>query len=257
MHLKIRHFLANIVCGVIPRRKTRDLARTKIIHSKLISKYKKFIKQYTKDNNIPYKYKLGVGPSCANITFILNNQCVFKFPLKKQCVSDNKQKVKHETRIVNALKHVSPIKIPDMELIEWNGIIIRKYEFIPGKPLPEIPAKQIKQHIPYLAKELANFLYQVAKYDPKKIQDLKPKANLKPDFLYGWCQNDMVINCMVDPNTMKIYGIIDWEGTEFIDLKRSLNNDLLYLCKHKKAPTLMIDIMAEYAKLYYQNYHKS
>lgn len=241
-----------MVCGTIPSRTTRHAVRAKICYSELIQKYKNFVKQYATDNHIPYKYKLCFGWGGFNAIIILNQQWVFKFPLWDRRMSDNKNLAIREKRIVDAFKNISPIKIPEVELIEWNGIIVRKYEFIPGKVLTDFTEKQIAKYRPYIAQELANFLYVIAKHDPKEIEDLKPSKNLKPDFLYGWCQCDIWANFMIDPKTMKITGFIDWELADFGDLKDTIHLALLQWYKHgKQTSRLAIEIMEEYAQLYY------
>jgi len=254
MPSKVRRLFANIICGTIPSKTTRDKVRAKICYFEEILKYKKFVKQYAKENNIPFKYKLCFGYCCFNAIIILNQQWVFKFPLWVRRMSENKKLATNEKRIVESFKNISPIKIPDMELIEWNGIIVRKYEFIPGKVLTDFTEKQIAKHRLYFAKELANFLYIIAKQDPKEIQDLKPTINLKPGLFYGWCQCDIWANFMIDPKTMKITGFIDWELAEFGDLKSTIHLASLQWSKHgKNTSRLAIEIMEEYAKLYYHD----
>ena len=118
MPSKVRQLFANIVCGTIASRTTRHAVRAKICYFELIRKYKNFIKQYAHNNNIPYKYKLCFGWAGLNAIFILNQQYVFKFPLWTSRVSDNKKLATNEKRIVDAFKNISPIKIPDMELLQ-------------------------------------------------------------------------------------------------------------------------------------------
>ncbi|MCQ2581468.1 MAG: hypothetical protein MJ170_00605 [Alphaproteobacteria bacterium] len=256
MPSRARRLFANIICGIIPSKTTRDKVRAKICYFEKILKYKEFVKQYAKENNIPYKSKLCFGYGCYNAIIILNQQWVFKFPLWAYRMSENKKLATKEKRIVDAFKNISPIKIPNVELIEWNGVVVRKYEYIPGKVLTDFTEEQIVKHISYFAKELANFLYIIAKHDPKEIQDLKPSKKLKPGFLYGWCQCDIWANFMIDPKTMKILGFIDWELAEFGDFKGTIHLALLRWRKHGKGTSrLVIEIMEQYAKLYYSNNH--
>ena len=120
--------------------------------------------------------------------------------------------------------------------------------------MTDIKPGVIAQHRNHIAKQIANFLYVVAKSDPKEIRDLKPNKNEKPGFLYGWNQGDIWQNFMLD-DKFNITFFIDWELTEFKTLK-----DGLYVASHNWDKFgyryIVVDIMEEYARLYFKNQDK-
>ena len=245
----MRHFISNIVCGVIWSKKMRDLVRT-VIRFPQTHEYVRYVRRFAK-NMKHVKIKKMVGYGCRNFIVILNDKHVFKFPLE----SDGKDIAIREKRIVDAFYGISPIKIPLMKIIPYKNIYIRKYEFASGTLLTDISPKIIGMHREHIAKQIANFLYVVGKSDPIEIRDLKPTPNARPDYLYGWFQGDIWQNFMLDTKTFDITFFIDWEQTEFTDFRPSL-----YVATHNWDKfgyhAIPIDVMAEYSKLYFSKCKK-
>ena len=244
----MRHLFANIICGFIWSKSLRDKVRTMIRYPQT-REYVRYVRNFAK-NMKQCKIKTTVGYGCKNFVVILNNKHVFKFPL----LNDGREVAVREKRIVDAFYGISPIKIPLMKVIPYKNIYIRKYEFATGKLLTDIKPGVIAQHRNHIAKQIANFLYVVAKSDPKEIRDLKPNKNEKPGFLYGWNQGDIWQNFMLD-DKFNITFFIDWELTEFKTLK-----DGLYVASHNWDKFgyryIVVDIMEEYARLYFKNQGK-
>ena len=140
--------------------------------------------------------------------------------------------------------------MPDMEIIYWRGMIVRRYEFVRGKLLCDFPVEYIMANRDKLAYQLAYFMYVIGCADPAEIRDLKPTPNAHSEYLYGWFHNDIGQNFLMD-DELNIIGFIDWETTEFCDFKKSLRMAERFWNKNGYKG-LMTDVIAEYSKLYYQ-----
>ena len=74
--------------------------------------------------------------------------------------------------------------------------------------LVNISTYKIKKHQKQISKQLAEFIYKKSFADPKEIEDLKTIPTTSG---CSWVHGDMCSNIMVNPKTMVITGIIDWE----------------------------------------------
>lgn len=245
----MRHFISNVVSGLIRKKSLRDKVRTAIRYPQ-VHDYTKFVRRIAK--NMPHsKITTAVGYGCKNWIVILNKTRVFKFPL----LTDGKEIALREKRITDVFSKISPIKIPKMKILEYNGIYVREYEFATGKLLTDFPPHVILAHSEHIAKQLANFLYVIGQSDSKELRDLKPNAKAKPGFLYGWFQGDIWQNFMLDEKTFNIKYFLDWEGMNFEDFRVSLR-----VASHNwdkfGYKGLIVDVMNEYAKLYLKNLDK-
>jgi hypothetical protein len=240
------HFLSNIFASIIWDRTLRDKVRVMIRYPKVFG-YIRFVRQLGR------KYKkcniqTRVGRGCHNFVVILNKKFVFKFPL----LSDGKAISEREKRITDALRPISPIKIPAMEIIPYKNIFVRKYEFAHGTLLSDVKPKIIRAHRSYIAKQIANMIYVIGKSDPKEIRDLKTNPDDKPGYLYGWFQDDIWQNFMIDEKTFDITFFIDWEGTKFQSFLPAIH--IASRTWEKRGYKYMgIDVLSEYSKLYFQN----
>lgn len=242
----MRHFISNLVCGFIWKKSTRDLVRT-MIRFPQTHEYVRFVRAFAK-NMEHRKIRKIVGYGCKNFVVILNNKHVFKFPL----LTDGKEVALREKRIVDAFYGISPIKIPLMKIIPYKDIYVRKYEFARGTLLTDVKPGIIWQHQEHIAKQIANFLYIIGKSDPIEIRDLKPNPDEKPGFLYGWFQQDIWQNFMLDTTTFDITFFIDWEQASFEDFRNGLITSSHNWDKFGYRG-LMVNIMSEYAKLYFKD----
>lgn len=248
--MNFRRFFANLVSGFIPNKKLRSKVRV-ILRYPSTHAYIKWVQQWAKENDGGVKtMSIAFGVGCKNLIVILNEKNVFKFSL----VTDGHDAAVREMRITDAFYDITPIPMPKMELIQWRGITIRRQEFFGGKLIGDFEPSYILAHRAHIARQLANFLYVIGTSDPKSIRDLKPSKTAKPDYLYGWFHNDIGQNFMMDDN-LNITGFIDWENTEFCDFKRTLYGAERHWDKNGYRG-LMIDVMAEYSKLYHQNHKK-
>ena len=241
----MRHLISNIVCGFIWKKSLRDKVRTMIRYPQ-VHDYVRYVRKFAR--NMPKrKIRTTVGYGCKNFVVILNNKHVFKFPL----LNDGKAAAIREKRIVDAFYGISPIKIPLMKVIPYKNIYIRKYEFAPGALLTDVKPEIVLQHSGHIAKQIANFMYVVGKADPVEIRDLKPTSNEKPGYLYGWSQNDLWQNFMLDTKTFDITFFIDWENAAFTSFLPTLRVGSHNWDKFGYQGWI-VDVMNEYTKLYFQ-----
>ena len=232
---KIRKIFVNILCGFIPNRQTRKRLRI-TLNNPIIKQMTDFAKSFSNKRrpNIKHTY----GFRCANIVITVDNKWVFKFPL-----ADNGKEISvREKRITDALRPISPIKIPKMEILNWNGMYVRKYEYIPGVGFNTLSRNEQNKRAEKLAKQLAQCLYVLGNVDPCEIRDLKSNPKDKPAIMHGWNQNDLWDNFLIDPKNSKIVGLIDWESAGFNDFYNCFTcgtgNDII-----------KIELLQEYLKL--------
>lgn len=245
--MNLRRFFANIVCGFIPSKKLRSKVRV-VLRYPLSRSYIKYVRDWAEKNDGGLnKLSIAFGVGCKNLIVIANEKNVFKFSL----TTDGAAAAEREMRITDAFKKITPIPMPNMELIKWRGITIRRQEFFSGKLIGDFEPSYVLENREKVAKQLANFLYVIGMSDPKEIYDLKPSVKSKPGYLYGWFHNDIGQNFMMD-DELNITGFIDWENTDFCDWKPTLYAAERHWDKNGYRG-LMVDVMSEYSKLYYGN----
>lgn len=235
-------FIYNIICAFIWKRSLRDKVRTMLRFPQTFE-YIRYIRHTYKH----CKIKTAVGYGCKNFIIIAGNKHVFKFPLR----NNGYDLAFREKKITDAFRQISPIKIPEMEIIKYKDIYVRKYEFATGVLLTDIKPNIINKNSEPIAKQLAEFLYIIAKSDPDELKDLKTNPNDKPGYLYGWFHNDIGGNFFIDKKTLNLTYFIDWENTIFGDFMQSLISTSHFWDKNGYK-SLLPNLMAEYSKLYFQ-----
>ncbi len=242
MAQKIRHFFVNIICGFVYGHARRRHVRT-VLNSN-IGAHLKFIR---KNMNAPLrKIKTFSGFMGRNLVISVNNKYVFKFPLDAQ---QGRHKALREKRIVDAFEKISGVYVPPVELLPYkiNGVdtFVRKYEYISGRTIPQLPSEFVINNSDTMARQLAQIIYNISTSDPSEIRDLKPDANATPDFMVGWSQGDWCDNFFIDEKTGKIIALFDWEDSKFGNFAPMFHH-------YKTEPyiTLMQKTQAEYTALY-------
>ncbi len=233
----MKKVLINILCAFIPLRFVRRRLRLEL--KTPIRKYIKFAKSFSTKRHPTIKYTYGYR--CANFVVSVDDKWVFKFP------SDNNGHdiAIREKRITDALRPISPVKIPKMEIVDFNGLAVRKYEYVKGISFRKFSEEQQDEYAVKIAKQLARFLYVVGKADPAEIRDLKPNKNEKPHIMCGWNQNDLWDNILINPKTFEIVAAIDWEAAGFNDFEDCFANGIRHTGV-KKA------LLREYLDLYFK-----
>lgn len=163
-----------------------------------------------------------------NIGFIVDNSRVFK--IRKFYDNENgEEKIIREKRITDAFEKISPIKIPKITITKTDKYVFYEYEYINGKNLNKMPLWKIRKHKESLAKQIAEFIYAIYNSNPVEINDLKDGVN------GGWIHNDLCNNMIVNPRSMKIVGIIDWEYAKYDTIEKEFERIDKYSSKMKKS----------------------
>ena len=234
----IRRFFTNIICGCIYNKDARKRVRA-VLNSDMVS-YLRFIK---KNTGMPIrKVKTFTGYQARSLLISVNDKYIFKFPLRR---SNSDELALREARVVSVFQKISPIYIPPVEIFYHRGRVIRRYEFVHGTQLRQMPVDVALANIDKMAPQIAKFMFDVGCADPSEIRDLKPNARTRPKYMYGWSQGDICDNFFVDMETMKIIAFIDWEDCVFGDFSGVFTSD-------KRSPhrELMAAVRAEYDRLY-------
>lgn len=245
----MRYLIIRIICCFIPGRNRRNRIRMRLKHHKKMKQMVNFAKSFS--NKKHPKITTSIGFGCHNFVVIVDKNIVFKFPFK----TDGKRVAIREQRITDALRPISSIRIPKTTIIYWNNMAVRKYKFIDGISLESLSKKERLKHIETITKQLAKFLYEIGTADPKEIRDLKPTPSAKPSFMYGWCQNDLWYNFIMDKKTLKIKGFIDWEDTLFGNFYECFEQEYLKSIKHKKIHNICLKdaLLHKYVDIYMNN----
>lgn len=234
----VRRFFTNAICGLIYNRDTRRRVRV-VLNSPMVSSLR-FIR---KNLGRPVrKIKTFVGYQARNLLISVNDEYIYKFPLRR---SNSDELTLRESRIVSALAAISPIYVPPVDVYTHRGVLVRRYKFIHGYGLRQIPLDVAMANIDKLAKQIARFIYEIGCSDPETIRDLKPDTAANPGYMYGWSQGDICDNFIVDINTMQIIAFIDWEDCRFGDFSNIFTGD-----KNSPHRELMVAVRAEYDRLY-------
>lgn len=235
---RIRRFFTNIICGCVYNKDKRKHLR--VLLNSPVSSYVRFVR---KNTGCPIKkLRTFIGYQARNLLISVNDEYIYKFPLRR---SNSDELALREKRIVDALIPVSPIGIPPVEIYEYHGVLVRRYPFVRGVRLREIPLDIVLKNVKILAPQIAVFLHAIGVCDPDEIRDLKPDVNSKPGYMYGWFHGDIGDNFFVDIDTMQITAFIDWEDCYFGDFSATFTGD-------KRSPNreLMRAASQEYKKLY-------
>ncbi|MEE1111406.1 MAG: hypothetical protein UIH99_04295 [Alphaproteobacteria bacterium] len=239
---KFRKIFANIICGFVPNKSRRDLLRVRLRYN--TRPFVRFVRDYIGDTDARITTCVGYG--CTNFIVLVDSRYAFKFPL----LDDGHDRAVRELQITNALRPHTTFKIPQMEIIHWNNLSVRKYEFFPGAVLGEFPTRLVLHHRYHLARQIALFIYQIGAVDPVSIRDFKPVSDTRPTYMHGWFHNDIGQNFIIDPETFDIVGFIDWETVIFGPFEVGF-----YQAAHHWDKLgyrgLMVDVMHVYSELYY------
>jgi hypothetical protein len=238
--IAIRHFITNMICGLIYNQETRKRVRAKL-NSPFLGLLL-FIKKDCGEKH--FRYKTLIGFRAQNILIMANNKYIYKYPAKKIGFAKNIEV--RERDITKELSKVSPVYIPIPTLLKYEKKWLRRYDVVKGLSLRQLikKGKLYEEHKYYLAHQVANFLYVIAKYNPESLKKYKDNPDDKPAFMYGWHHCDLWDNFMIDPKTFEITSFIDWEEVAFGDFKH------IFRDKNPKINEFAKIIESEYKKIY-------
>lgn len=234
----IRRFFSNIICGFVPNRDRRR--RIRVVLNSDVSAYLRFIRA---DLGVrPRRVRTFVGYLARSLLISVNDEYIYKFPLRRDNSDDL---ARREKRLVDALAPLSPIYVPPVELLEYNGRVVRKYEYVSGVQFRKLPDDYAWKHMDEFAKQIARFLYEIGCANPPQIADLKPSRKAMPGYCYGWCQADIYDNFLIDTTTHRVTAIIDWEDCNFCNFRYLFRSRL-----KTRADYFMNRVEAEYNRLF-------
>ena len=188
--------------------------------------------------------KMRLAKGGGSLAFIVGDT-VFK--VRKYHIKDNSaDKFAREKKITDAIAPIMPVAIPKIELIPAGDYLFYKTHFIPGRVLVDLPLKRIIANNDKIGKQIGNIIYTLFNADLKSLRDIKPKDAKKRNL--GMVHGDMCSNIIVNPETMDVVGIIDWEYASYNSLWNEFNG--IYRVRRKMRQTDIAPIaMWEYYRL--------
>lgn len=192
--------------------------------------------------------KMRLAKGGGSIVFIINEKYTFKVR-KRNNETFNFERFTREKRITDALRPYCTLKIPQIDFVTLNGYTFYRNAFIPGKLLVNVSSRRIKKYQTLISKQLAQFIYKKAFVDPVEIADLKNNPTT-PGFSWNHC--DMCSNILIDPKTMQITGVIDWEWAGYWPTKEEFTG-LVRVRKKMQKIGLDKTTYAEYEKILKEN----
>ncbi|MBR4891579.1 MAG: phosphotransferase [Alphaproteobacteria bacterium] len=152
----------------------------------------------------------------GSLAFIVNDT-VFK--VRKFHKHDNsEEKFTYEKMITDAIAPVLPVQVPHIDLIWADEYLFYKTKYIKGRVLMDLPLKKIMKHNHKIGEQIGHVMYKLFNTDFKQLKSIKQKNANKLDC--GLTHGDMCSNIIVDPKTMDVVGIIDWEYAGYSSLMR-------------------------------------
>ena len=174
------------------------------------------------------KMRIAKGGGC--LAFIFNNRDVYRVRKTPDEATEVFPRLEREKRITDALRPYCSVEIPDIEIVKGKKFIFYKTKFIPGVILANLPEKKLNMYSDKISEQLAEFLKKLHTANPKSIADL---TNNNKNC--HWCHTDLCSNILINPKTMKITGIIDWEWATWGNI--SLDFHSLYNRRRKMRRT--------------------
>ena len=184
----------------------------------------------------------------GSLAFIVDNT-VFK--VRKFHKNDNSEKkFTYEKKITDAVAPVLNVRVPQIELIQAGEYLFYKTTFIPGVVLLNLPMKRIMEHNEKIGRQIGQIMYTLFNTDFPQLKSIKPKDANKNDC--GLTHGDMCSNIIVNPDTMDVVGIIDWEYARYDSLIREFFG--IFRVRRKMRQT---DIAAYAMREYWDLIHKN
>ena len=158
----MKRWAANIISGVIPNKTARKKFRVKL---QFDTKWcVDFVREYMANPNV--KLSTYIGRGGMNYIVVADKKYVFKFPIQPGA---NKNPVA-EKRITDYFSTISPVPISKLEIIEHNGIYIRKYDFIDGVIIEGANPDLVNKNITKIATQIADFIFTISTADIERFE---------------------------------------------------------------------------------------
>ncbi len=238
MFNKVRYFFINIICGFVANKAARRRVRAIYCAWGAFRVWRIIRKDL---GHKPHNIKFITGARGRNLVVSVDDKYIYKFPIAERGLNNL---IVREELITSAMRKMTKIKIPKMTVLHIDGIYIRKYEFIRGVQIFDVPANDILSHIDILAPQIARFIYDCAVYDATELTNIKGTTDA-PGFMRGWFHHDICDNFIFNPKTYKIIAMIDWEDAKFMDFSAYFD-----VPRARGAYELMQAVKDEYIKIY-------
>ena len=192
------------------------------------------------------KFRLAKGG--GSLAFIVGDTVL---KVRKFHKKDNSaEKFEREKQITDAIAPILPVAVPKIELVNAGGYLFYKTNFIPGRVLMDLPLKRIIENREKIGTQIGQIIYTLFNTDFKQLKDIKPKNAKKRNL--GLVHGDMCSNIIVNPQTMDVVGIIDWEYAHYNELRREFFG--IFRVRRKMRLTDIAPIaMCEYYRLRDEN----
>ncbi|MBQ7409322.1 MAG: hypothetical protein IJV03_02040 [Alphaproteobacteria bacterium] len=205
--------IGDLLSSLIPVKKWRDYMRIQI----LFDYRRKFNALKSKYKNIHF-HNMRLTKGGGSIVFVIDNKTTFKVRKYNFEANDferfNREKM--ITDALNPLRKQTKIDFPKIEFIETGGYTFYKTNFIQGKLLVNIPSHKIIKNLDKISTQLADFIYKKSLLDPIELKQIRGKKQAG----FCWVHSDMCSNILINPKTMNITGIIDWEWCRYDSIER-------------------------------------
>ena len=229
--------ICDFLCNFIPNRTTRERVR----REKFYDWAKKYRALRDACPNLKFRHVKMIKGGW-NIGFIVDRKYVFKI---RKFFSDEKnqiEKIMHEKRMTDTFASIVPLKIPNIDIIRAGDYTFYRYKFISGKNMNTFSLRTIRKYENQWGKQIATFIYKMHNARPRGMNDMKTNDG------DGWNHHDICNNVIIDPNKMRVVGIIDWEYAGWGPLETEFVNCTIFSKKIRQTNLDKI-IRAEYAKL--------
>ena len=194
--------------AIVPVKKWRVFLREKVLFD-----YRRKLNALRRARPTLNFAKMRLSKGGGSIVFIIGNDT---FKVRKFSYESKEfTRFDHEKRITDAIRPFCTIKIPNITFFDSDGFTFYETPKIAGKMLVDLPSQKIKKYQKQISKQLAQFIYEKSFANPPEIADLRGKIQKG----FSWNHGDMCSNIMIDPKTMVITGIIDWEWAGYSDIE--------------------------------------
>ena len=167
-----------------------------------------------------------------NIGFIVDNKYVFKIRKKTDAIQ-NTDRIMREKRITDAFADIVSLAIPNIEIVNADDYTFYRYNFMPGRNMNTFSPHQIRKNAAIWGAQIGEFIYQMHNTRPAAIDDLRAT-----DDGDGWNHNDICNNVIINPKTMRVVGIIDWEYAGWGKLDTEFENTVRFSKKIRNSGIL-------------------
>lgn len=226
--------VSDFLCNFIPGRSRRAAIRREKLYD-WRKKYRALRRAYPELNFRRTRMIKGGW----NIGFIVDRKYVFKIR-KFYDKNTPAAKIMREQRITGALADVASVRIPRIEVVRTGGYTFYKYDFIPGRNMNTFSPAEIARHADTWGAQIGEFIHSIHKARPDDLDDLRDRPG------DGWNHNDICNNVIIDPKTMRVTGVIDWEYSGWGLLSTEFENCVRFSKKIKES-----GILAHIQKKYY------